>query len=323
MFSFLVRCIFRLLRLFSFPCFEFQVVRACWVGGLAFFVTLLILSLYCVVMRAFVGLRIEGRPTEEYVSGQTGGRPSVPAAMVVGVLPVGYLPSLGKGKEKISEIRYPSGSKYLRAVMRYVEAMGPNRVEPSYAKAFAIRYRPPSSVRIWCPDLLTSYVVPVPKMVCFFEAAFENGLRFPLHPFIKSILQHFNVCSSQLSPNFWGILVGLLVFFRDKGLGVRSIALLLDLFSVKEARKASYIFRSKPLPDPSFSTSFLPTSIGKSAISLSGIDIGEYNPADQDDTLGIPTVWAAPKNLLEFSVYASRGQFFQGHVMFLTLLRCF
>ena len=65
--------------------------------------------------------------------------------------------------------------------------------------------------------------------------AFENGLRFPLHPFIKRVLQHFKVCPSQLSPNFWGVLVGLLVVFRDKGLGVPSIALLLDLFSVKEA----------------------------------------------------------------------------------------
>ena len=34
----------------------------------------------------------------------------------------------------------------------------------------------------------------------------------------------------------------------------------------------------------------------------------EYNPANQDDTLGILTVWTAPKNLREFSVYASRGQ---------------
>ena len=33
----------------------------------------------------------------------------------------------------------------------------------------------------------------------------------------------------------------------------------------------------------------------------------EYNPADQDDTLGISTVWTASKNLREFSVYASRG----------------
>ena len=50
----------------------------------------------------------------------------------------------------------------------------------------------------------------------------------------------------------------------------------------------------------------------------------EYNPTDQDDTPGIPTVWNAPENLHEFSIYASRGQFFKGHVMFLTLfwLRC-
>ena len=98
--------------------------------------------------------------------------------------------------------------------MRYVDAVGPSRVEPSFAKTFATRYGPPSGVQIWCSDLLTSYVVPVPKMVCFFEVAFENGLRFPLHPFIKNVLQHFNVCPSQLSPNFWGVLVDLLVFFQ-------------------------------------------------------------------------------------------------------------
>ena len=97
--------------------------------------------------------------------------------------------------------------------VRYTDAVGPSRVEPSYAQTFATRYGPPSGVRIWCPDLLTSYVVPIPKMVYFFEAAFENGLCFPLHPFIKSVLQHFNVYPSELSPNFWGVLVGLLVFF--------------------------------------------------------------------------------------------------------------
>ena len=160
-----------------------------------------------------VGLCIEGRPDEELESGQTGDGLYSPTAVVAGVLPVGYLPPPGKGKGKISEIRYPCGSEYLRAAVRYANVMGPSQVEPSYTKNFATRYGPPSGVRIRCPDLLTSYVVPVPKMVCFFEAAFENGLRFPLHPFIKSVLQHFNVCLSQLSPNFWGVLVILLVFF--------------------------------------------------------------------------------------------------------------
>ena len=118
--------------------------------------------------------------------------------------------------------------------MKYVDAVGPSQVKPLYEKTFVSRYRPPPGVQVWCPDLLTSYIIQVPKMVCFFEAVFENGLRFPLHPFIKNVLQHFNVCPSQLSPNFWGVLVGLLVFFKDKSIGVPSIALLLDFFSVKE-----------------------------------------------------------------------------------------
>ena len=164
--------------------------------------------------------------------------------MVARVLPVCYLPPPGKGKGKISEIRYPCGSEYLRAAVRYADAVGPSRVKPSYGKTFATCYGPLSRVRIWCPDLLASYVVPFPKKFCFFEAAFKNGLHFSFHPFIKSVLQHFNVCPSQLPPNFWGFLVGLLFFFKDKGLGVPSIALLLDLFNVKEASEG-FLYISK------------------------------------------------------------------------------
>ena len=105
-------------------------------------------------MRAFVGLRREGRLAEESMSGQIGSGLSGPTVVVAGVLPVGYLPSPGKGKENVSEIRYPGDSKYLRATVRYAEAVGPSQVEPSYAKAFATHYRPPSGVQIWCPDLL-------------------------------------------------------------------------------------------------------------------------------------------------------------------------
>ena len=108
----------------------------------------------------------------------------------------------GKGKGKVSEIRYLGSSDYLRVAVQNAEAVGPSRIEPSFVKAFATRYRPPFGVRVWCLNFLTSYIVHVQKMVCFFDAAFENDLSFPLHPFIKSVLQHFNVCPSQLSPNF-------------------------------------------------------------------------------------------------------------------------
>ena len=182
-----------------------------------------------------IGLRIGGRPAEGSESEQVdGGSGGLSVAAVRAPL-VGHPPLLGKGKKRISKIRYPTGSEYLRAAMRCSDAVGPSRVEPSYARIFATHYRPSVGIHVWCPAFLTSYVVHIPKMVCFFEAAFENGLRFLLHPFFKCVLQHCNVCPNQLSPNFWGVLVGLLVVFKDKGLGVPSLALLLNLFSVKES----------------------------------------------------------------------------------------
>ena len=108
---------------------------------------------------------------------------------------------LGKGKKKINLIKYPKGSDYLKSAIRHALNVGPSKVGPSYEFIFTERYRPPPGVRIWSPDVLTLYAASVPSMVCFFEVAFDNGLRFPLHPFIKGVLQHFNICPSQLAPN--------------------------------------------------------------------------------------------------------------------------
>ena len=99
-------------------------------------------------MRAFVGLRIKGRPAKESTLGRNGGGLSGPIASVVGVLPVGYLPLPDKAKGKITEIRYPGGSEYLRAAVRYADVVGPSRVEPLFAKIFATSYGPPSGVQI-------------------------------------------------------------------------------------------------------------------------------------------------------------------------------
>ena len=93
-----------------------------------------------------VGLRIEGRSTEDFESRRPGGGLGSPVAVVAGVFPIGYLPPPGKGKEKIREIRYPCCSEYLRAAVRYADAVGPSRVEPSFAKTFATHYGPPSGV---------------------------------------------------------------------------------------------------------------------------------------------------------------------------------
>ena len=142
------------------------------------------------------GLRLGGRLAEEFESRQTGGGFGSLATVVDRAPPIAHPSPSGKGKGKVSEIRYPSSSEYLKAAMKYADALGPSRVEPLYEKTFVTHYRPPLGIQVRCPDLLTSYIVQVPKMVCFFEAAFENGLHFPLHPFIKNVLQHFNVCPS-------------------------------------------------------------------------------------------------------------------------------
>ena len=103
---------------------------------------------------------------------------------------------LDKGKGRVNLVKYPRGSEYLKSAVQHAVTVGPSEAGPSYEVTFAERYRPPLGVRVWSPDVLTFYVVRVPKMVCFFEVAFDNGLRFPLHPFIKGVLQHFNVCHS-------------------------------------------------------------------------------------------------------------------------------
>ena len=116
----------------------------------------------------FSSLCIGGNSTEEPDLGQIG-EGSCHPALIVDRVPPARPPSLsGKGKSKVSEVKYLGGSDYLRAAVQNAEAMGPSRIEPFFGKSFATCYRPPFGVHVWCPDFLTSYIVQVPKMVCFF-----------------------------------------------------------------------------------------------------------------------------------------------------------
>ena len=146
-------------------------------------------------------LRIGGDPSAVASSGRTRGASDRSAAVELQNSPGALLLPLDKDKGKVNLIEYLGGSDYLKSSVQHALTVRPSKVGPSYGAAFSKRYQPPSGVRVWSPDVLTFYVVSVPKMVCFFEVAFENGLRFPLHPFIKGVLQHFNVCPSQLAPN--------------------------------------------------------------------------------------------------------------------------
>ncbi|KAM4109597.1 hypothetical protein ACJW30_03G131800 [Castanea mollissima] len=46
-----------------------------------------------------------------------------------------------------------------------------------------------------------------PGEVCFYEAAFLSGLRFPVHPFIMELLGRFDIAPGQLMSNSWRIVI--------------------------------------------------------------------------------------------------------------------
>ena len=212
----LVWYVFLLLPLFTFTCSRVRgslMVVVCpffpiFLAGILPFYHSFVFPYICPIMCTSSGpsrpssLRIRGSSAEGSDLGHIGGGSNRPTIVVDRVPSTSPLSPYGKGKGKVSEIRYPGDSAYLRVAVQNAEAVGPSQVKPSFGHNFSSRYGPPFGVGVWCPDFLTSYVVQVLKMVCFFEVAFENGLRFPLHPFIKSVLMHFNVCPAQLSPNF-------------------------------------------------------------------------------------------------------------------------
>ena len=97
-------------------------------------------------------------------------------------------------------------------------------------------------------------------------------------------------------PDFFEML---LVFFRDKGLGVPSIALFLDLFSVKEAAEG-FLYLSKRASAPLI-ISDLPSShkFWKERYFFVSDRSWEYDSLDKEDTLGVPAVWTTFENLRE------------------------
>ena len=95
--------------------------------------------------------------------------------------------------------------------------------------------------------------------------------------------------------------MGLLVIFRNKGLGVPSIALLLDFFSVKEAAEG-FLYISK-CSSAKLIISDLPSShkFWKERYFFVNGRHWEYNSFDREDTLVVPAVWTTPENLRELS----------------------
>ena len=95
-------------------------------------------------------------------------------------------------------------------------------------------------------------------------------------------------------------MVEMLVVFRDKGLRVPSIALLLDFFSVKEAAEG-FLHISK-CTNAKMIISDLPSSHKhwKERYSFVSGRNWEYNPADQEDSSAFPLFGLPPRTYVSF-----------------------
>ena len=80
-------------------------------------------------------------------------------------------------------------------------------LDPDTLFRFRDRFQFPEEVRICLPRKGEKACHFLPGEVCFYEAPFRCGLRFPIHPFIMELLNDFNVTPGKLLPNSWRVVI--------------------------------------------------------------------------------------------------------------------
>ena len=75
-------------------------------------------------------------------------------------------------------------------------------------------YSFPAGIQAKIPEEGETILSTRPSEVAFYEVVFPVGLRFPIHPTIKRILNFYNICPAQLSHNVWRSVVYVLVIWR-------------------------------------------------------------------------------------------------------------
>ena len=73
------------------------------------------------------------------------------------------------------------------------------------------RFQFPDLVKIRIPNDEESACHSYAHEVCFYEADFNSGLRFPVHPFVRELFSYLHLALAQLEPNSWRIFVSYMV----------------------------------------------------------------------------------------------------------------
>ena len=77
--------------------------------------------------------------------------------------------------------------------------------------------------------------------VCFYEATFLSGLRFPIYPFIMELLGHFDIAPGQLMPNSWRIVVSYMEIWLATTEGdMIKVDKLVYFYRLKESKEHGY-----------------------------------------------------------------------------------
>ena len=77
--------------------------------------------------------------------------------------------------------------------------------------------------------------------VCFYEAVFSCGLRFPVHPFIMELLHYLNLALGQLMPNSWRIVISCMMIWTTIVDGdMLPINEFVHLYRLKESKEFGY-----------------------------------------------------------------------------------
>ena len=97
-----------------------------------------------------------------------------------------------------------SGLREVRAFYTLREACG---LDIETLSRFRDRFQFPERVRVHLPQKEERACYFLPGEVCFYEAIFQCGLRFHIHPFLMELLIHFNVALRKLMPNSWTIVI--------------------------------------------------------------------------------------------------------------------
>ena len=105
---------------------------------------------------------------------------------------------------------------------------------------FKDRFQFPERVRVRWPNDEDRACHFFPDEICFYEVAFSCGLRFPVHPFIMELLDHFGIAPGQLMPNSWRIVVNCMEIWLAAIGDMIKVGELVHMYRLKESKEYGY-----------------------------------------------------------------------------------